>query len=157
MKNKKNIFFLVPAILIIWGLIGYRIYKAVNPLPIETITTNTVDDFKPKKIATTKSYTINAAYRDPFLGTLTSNIMRKRKVATTVTKPKEQLVFPTIVYKGIVSPKTSRKSAVYLVQINGQQNLLKLRSASQEITLISGNGKEIVLEYKKERKTYLIQ
>lgn len=157
MKNKKNIYFLVPAILIIWGLIGYRIYKAINPPPTEVIAINAVDGFKPKKVKTVKSYDINADYRDPFLGILASNKKVKRKATTTVAKPKEQIAFPTIVYKGIISPKTSRKSAVYLVQINGQQNLLKLRNTSQEVTLISGNDKEIVLEYKKERKTYLIQ
>lgn len=157
MKNKKNIYILVPAILIIWSLIGYRIYKAVNPPPIEIVAINTEDSFKPKKVEVIKSYNINADYRDPFLGTLASNKKTQRKTATTITEPKEQIVFPTIFYKGIVSPKTNKKSAVYLVQINGQQNLLKLRNTSQEITLISGNSKEVVLEYKKERKTFSIQ
>ncbi len=157
MKNKKNIYFLIPAALIVWGLIGYRIYKAVNPPPIEVLAINADDSFKPKKVESVKSYDINADYRDPFLGTLASNNKLKRKVTTTSVKPKEQIVFPNIVYKGIVSPKTNKKTAVYLIQVNGQQKLLKLRNTSQEVTLISGNSKEVVLEYQKERKTFSIQ
>ena len=157
MKNKKTIYFLIPAALIVWGLIGYRVYKAVNPTPTEVIAINTDDNFKPKKVETVQSYDINADYRDPFLGTLASNKKVKRKAITTVAKPKEQIIFPTIVYKGIVSPKTNKKATVYLVQINGQQNLLKLQNTSEEVTLISGNDKEVVLEYQKERKTFSIQ
>jgi hypothetical protein len=153
MKSKKNSYFLVPAVLIIWGLIGYRIYKGFSTPKTTVNAITTTADFKPVKINSSKPYEINANYRDPFLGTLASNLKKR----TTNAKPNEQIAFPKIVFKGIVSPKTKNKSAVYLVQINGQQNLLKLNNTTQEVKLISGNDTKIVLEYKKARQSFLIQ
>lgn len=154
MKSKKNLYFLVPAVLIIWSLIGYRIYKAIaSPKTPTNIVINN-SEFKPTKINTTKPYNIKANYRDPFLGTMARSSKKKK---ATSKKTKEVVVFPKIVYKGMIAPKTKNKPAVYLIQINGKQNFLKVNAIIDEVKLIKGNNKEVVLEYKKTRKSFPIQ
>lgn len=157
MKNKKNIYFLVPTVLFIWGIIGYRIIKTINPAPKTIVTTNIAVHFKPNKVNATVPYTINPNYRDPFLGKITSPKKKTKKVATKPRVTKKEVVFPKIIYKGVVSPKTAKNPPIFLVQINGEQNLLKLKGEAQQVSLISGNEKEVVLEYKRKRQTFSIQ
>ncbi|AOW20780.1 hypothetical protein [Urechidicola croceus] len=155
MKNKKNIYFLVPAVLLIWGLIGYRVYKALNPSETRITSAQNIATFIPKKIEQSNSYEIQANYRDPFLGTITSKTNTKNTVNSTTNKILTS--FPTIIYKGIVSPRTSRKSAAFFIQINGQQSMLNIGGIEHEVKLISGNKEEVVLQFKKQRKTFTIQ
>ena len=68
MKNKKNIYILLPAVILIWGLLGYRIFSGLKP-------SNTAEEkltvraFKPQELKESEPFTISTDYRDPFLGT----------------------------------------------------------------------------------------
>jgi len=151
-KNKKNIYFLIPAVLLIWGVIGYRIVKSINPTPPDTTHRVAVVDFKPKAMVVSKPYTIKADYRDPFLGTMATN---KKKIKRVVQK--KPVVFPPVQYVGFIAPIGKKKSPVFILKINGQQELLKKRETAQELQLFSGNQKEVVLKYKGVKKTFPIQ
>ncbi|MDC9722880.1 MAG: hypothetical protein PSN34_08905 [Urechidicola sp.] len=152
MKNKKNIYFLIPAVLLIWGIIGYRIVRSINPPQPNATTQVAITDFKPKEVVVSKPYSINANYRDPFLGTMATN---KKKVKRVVQK--KPVVFPSVQYVGFVAPIGKKKSPVFILKINGQQELLKKRETAQELQLVSGNQKEVVLKYKGIKKTFSIQ
>ncbi len=152
MKNKKNIYFLIPTVLLIWGIIGYKIVKSINPSQPNATTRVAIADFKPKELVVSKPYTINANYRDPFLGSIATN---KKKVKRVVQK--KSIVFPSVQYVGFIAPIGKKKSPVFILKIYGQQELLKKRETAQELQLVSGNQKEIVLKYKGVKKTFSIQ
>lgn len=155
MKNKKNIYFLIPAVLFIWGVIGYRIVKTVNPSSPKNVSVEIIETFKPQTMQEMESYALRVNYRDPFLGTIVTVKPNSKKRVIAI--PKVQIVFPVIVYKGMIAPQNKKKLPVFLIQINGQQYVLKLKAEEQGISIISGNNKTVVLEYKKQRQSFEIQ
>ena len=154
MKNKKYIYFLIPAALFIWGGIGYRIVKTINPSTPKNISVNAIGTFHPQTIQQLEPYTILANYRDPFLGTLTTGKPRLKKKKS---KSKAKVLFPNIVYKGMIAPQNKNTSSVFLVQINGRQHLLKHNIEEVGVRVVSGNNKTVALEYKKQHQSFEIQ
>lgn len=155
MKNKKNIYFLLPAVLIIWGLLSYRVYTSLSPT--KTVAENNLPttQFKPQEISTAETFTISTEYRDPFLGTVTKKPKtktqkRSKKINVTPQKP-----FPTIVYKGVVAAK-GKKEQVFIISINGQQHFFKKNSTKNEVKLVRGTSSEIVVRFQGQKKTFPI-
>ncbi len=138
--------------MVIWGLIGYRVVKSINPSQNNTVEQIAMISFEPEKIKKSETYAINANYRDPFLGALPSS---KKVIFRPIQK--KQVVFPPIQYIGFIAPKTTKKSNIYILLINNKQEFLKKRKSVQDVKLISGNDKEVVLKYKGETKTFQIQ
>lgn len=148
MKNKKNIYFLLPAVLLIWGFLGYRIFS-----PVQTNTTHTnlaITDivFKPNAFKESAPFTIKANYRDPFLGT-TAAIKPK-----VTFKPQQlsKLPFPQVIYKGVVS--SSNRQEVFIVNIDGKQYFFKKYQTHQGVKLISSNSKSITLKFQGQQQTF---
>lgn len=155
MKNKKNIYVLVPAVLLVWGLIGYRIFTGLDPDIAAVKKTRIMKDFKPSKLVVNTNFEIQANYRDPFLGTLDTRMSNKVAPKKRVQQ-KEVVVFPEILYKGIFSPGDHSKS-VFLISIDGEQQMFKIREMHREIKLLSGDKEKILVKYKKEKKTYYLK
>ena len=155
MKNKKNLYILLPAVLVIWSLVIYRFYKGLNPSATEISTSEMTTTFTPKLEETNTAFTIKADYRDPFLGTLSNKKNTvKRVVPTQNMEPEEP--FPTIMYKGLVATKGTN-NRVFLIGINGEQHYFKVRSTYNGITLLAGNSKEVILQYQNRRQTFAIE
>jgi len=156
MKNKKNIYFLLPVVIIVWGLLVYKIIGGLNPSAQQTKTTEAIGQFNPKTIKQTSSFTIKTDYRDPFLGTFEK---KKRKIIKRKNTPivkKESIPFPTIVYKGIVSPK-GKNEKVFLIIVNGQQHLFKRSAVFNDVKLLKGNAKEITVLFQKQKQTFQLE
>ncbi len=155
MKNKKNIYFLLLAVLVIWGVLGYRIYTSLSPNSTTEVDKLSVSEFKPQKLEDARTFSITANYRDPFLGL----IMKKKVVKPYVKRPiknkVEEKPFPTIVYKGLVSA-SGKKEQVFLISINGQQHFFKKNAVKNEVKLIKGSSNEVILQYYGKRKTFPI-
>lgn len=153
MKNKKNIKILVPIVIIIWGVLLYKIYEAFNPedstIP-QTIATN----FTTPKIQKKDTFSLLPVGQDPFLGTMYSKAKSKGSGNGT-PKSKEDIAWPTINYFGIVSDKNS-KSSVFIIEINGQQHLLKRGDIIEEIELIRGGKGKVKLRYQGKTKEFPI-
>lgn len=157
MKNKKNLYILLPAVLIVWSLVIYRFFKGLNP---NTATSNAIEQvayFKPKKIQESKPFIVNLDYRDPFLGTVQQKKKRitRHKLPTKKTEATE-IPFPSIVYKGIVSPK-GKNEKVFLISVNGQQHLFKLKTGFNDVKLLRGNTKEVTLQFKGKKQTFQLE
>ena len=67
MKNKKSTYILLPIVLLIWGMLIYQFfsYSVTDEAPENTPTEFNV---KPFKLKERSLFTVNVAYRDPFLG-----------------------------------------------------------------------------------------
>ena len=157
MKSKRNTYLLLAAVLGIWGLIAYRFFAYAAPnnnesKPVAT-TAGPLPDFK-------KDTTVfNVSYRDPFLGTFYSEERYKpasrRPVNTKIKPAAEDLAWPSIVYKGLVSDSKDRQK-IFMLGINGKTVLLREKGTEQGITVLSGDRKSVTLGYKGKTNKVLI-
>ncbi len=155
MKNKKNIYLLVPAVLLIWGIVGYKIYASLNSTNEVAIVDNNAIEFKPEVIKDVEKFSISANYRDPFLGKLVNNT---KKTSNSVKKKvKPIVIFPEITYNGMVSPKETDREALFLITINNKQQFLSVGKQIDGVRLLNGNSKEIIIGFQNNKKTISIK
>lgn len=147
MKNKRNTYILLVVVLIIWGLIAYKIISSLGGNDVVVLQQNTEVSFNPKPIQETDTFSIKADYRDPFLGTI-----EKPK---TISKPrviKPQEIEIPINYSGMVRDQNTNES-IFFVHINNRQHLMKINNVVDSVKLVKGNEKEITVNYNKKNKT----
>ncbi len=123
MANRKVILFLLPLVLIIWGVIIYRIINAIadHELPVAEEIHRTAP---PKKGQV--QFTLALNYPDPFLGTPKPRSKpASKETKVTQTKPKK------VLEKKVTSPSQP------VLRYNGR---VENRSSNQERHLISLNG-----------------
>lgn len=151
MKNKKNIYILLPVVLLIWGVVLFQFFSF--SMSGEVITTASPEfDIKPFKLKERTSFLIDVNYRDPFLGsvyspekdpkTIPQKVQEKR-----VPKPEETIVWPVIQYKGMLSdPKEKNKR--FMLVISGKNYFMKTGDTQDEIFLKEGDKESIYVRYK---------
>ena len=157
MKNKKNIYFLLPAVLFIWGSVIYQFFSYSVDEEVTKVTSGSVN-LKPLFIKERDTLSIEVSYRDPFLGTLYKKKLSegKSKVSKNrLVKKKEPLVWPLIIYKGIVSDN-KEKTQVFMLIIDGETFLMKKGDIEKNILLKEGNRENITLKYKGNLVTILM-
>jgi hypothetical protein len=160
MKNKKNIFILLPLVLLIWGSVLYQFFSFTTAEETQQLDANNFK-IKPLKFKERDSFTIDVNYRDPFLGKMyasqkndslkNSNLKKSRTQKIT-----EPLTWPTIVYKGIVSD-TKDKTKIYMVIIAGKTFLMRKGAVENEIFLKDGDRESIYVKYKGNLNLIMLQ
>nr|WP_321232947.1 hypothetical protein [uncultured Psychroserpens sp.] len=148
MKNKKKTYVLLILVIGVWGTIAFKIITGLDPELPETIVQQnaTIKDFK---ITTTvDKFSITIAERDPFLGTVL-----KKKGGTSLKKRKLTVSWKPVKYLGIVKSNNKNQN-VFIIEINGNQCLLKKGQMRDSIVLVSGNKKRITLKYRNNVKTF---
>lgn len=154
MKNKKNIYILLPVVLLIWGMVIYRFFSFERPE--EQDTQMQYDIIKPITVKQKEIFTIDVNYRDPFLGKMYLPESNKTKIVKRKKAPEPQIEWPQIIYKGIVSDAKNKKK-VFMLVINGQTYLMKEKETEQEMTLKSGNRESIIVKYNGDLTKIFIQ
>lgn len=145
MTKQQKTYILLVLVIGIWGLIGYNVYKNLNPEEPKSITNFTKT--KTFNLDTKLKDTIVISnYRDPFLG----NIINSKKNLKTSTKPQQPVNFPLIIYNGIIN---GNRNTSYIISVQNQQEVVKIGQTFMDVKLLSANSKEITIEYKKARKT----
>lgn len=163
-KGKKSLYFLVPINLLVWGYVGFKIYKAFNEeeeiLPYEQVMS--VTKFK-KEDSVVYKLAIN--YPDPFLkeeprykaagNSNSGGHVPKVPVNPPVQKP---IVAPQrtidLKYLGLVENKTSGTSTG-LISINGKSYLVKKGEVVEGVLIKSISSEK--LEGKIGKETISIQ
>src|SRR6185369_15425411 len=98
MKSKRAVFILLLLVIIIWGLIAYRIYSTIKSDEISPIKNDFVNNFE--SVSPNEDFKLVANYRDPFLGKLMDvNVTRSKAKVPVAIIP---LQWPEIKYKGII-------------------------------------------------------
>jgi hypothetical protein len=126
MKNKKLLYLLVPAVLLIWGGLFFRIYNRMNATaPAVEAFRNQGDSMSYQGMNDTFSIAPN--YRDPFLH---KNASFRESDAKHVLKqkpkpaPEQNVKWPIVLYYGMIKNQESNKQLV-LVQVDGVSHRLK--------------------------------
>jgi len=145
MKNKKSIYVLLPIVLLIWGLVIYRFFDfSTDDIPDGTTSNFTV---KPLAVMPRDTFNINVNYRDPFLGKM--YLPRQVKKSGRKTNSIEQaapLVWPSIVYRGLVSDAKNKKK-VFMLIISGQTFLMSERDTELDVQIKGGNREHITVTF----------
>ncbi len=153
LKGKKALYILLPLVALIWGAIVVQVIGAFSDDdPVRTGVTSV--NITPVKTKEREKFTLGTVDRDPFLGTLYQPKKKKRK-STTPRVKKTKLVWPSIRYKGVVSGQNSA-NAIYLIEINGTDQLMNLKQTIDGITLQRGKSGSVSLRYKKIIKEFKI-
>lgn len=151
MKNKKVTYFLLLAVLLVWGLIFYRAYESVsgdtNDLPNRQRTVPAPDPYT--QILDT--FTLLANYRDPFLGLMpeakTGNRKQEPRIAAEKSTPTD---WSFISYKGTIHNRKQRKR-IAIFSIHGKEVLIPEGGSSEGITFLKNypDSVKIAFEGKK--------
>lgn len=148
MKNKRNTYILLVVVLIIWGLIAYKIISSLSSDDAEIPQQNTDVSFHPKPLKKADTFNIKTHERDPFLGT----IEKPKKPSKPRVIHKEPEIEIPISYSGFIKDQNTGQK-VFFVHINNQQYLMKVNEVIDNVKLVKGNENEITVSYNKNRKT----
>jgi len=157
LEKKKKTYLLLVAVLGLWGTIAYQVLSALSPKEPSVASENISVDFSPKKTKI-DTFSITQVKRDPFLGKLSKSPHKAtRSKGKTITKKNDaDNPWPQIQYQGMVK-KQGATSEIFIITINQQQYLLKRNQELENVKLLRGNAKEIVVRFNKEIKTVTVQ
>lgn len=147
MNNPKKIYILLIAVVGVWGVIAYKIANGiavVEPkVKTQVINSNKYIENRNIKLDT---FSILNIKRDPFLGNLNYSTKANQinKVKTKIKKPIKANI--NVTYSGLIQNKGSKKK-VFVVNIKNQQYLLTTGQTVNNVTLISGNNKLIIIRF----------
>lgn len=165
MKNKKMTYFLVPVVIIIWGLVIYKIFSYTdsssdkNAIP-------TISNQKETIAIEKDTFSIIADYKDPFLGknisiydedynNETESENDKKKVPEVKKEePKINIKWPSIIYGGIIYNAKTKKS-VGLVKINNRDYLGNKGNKIEEIEIVEMYNDSIKVKFSEQLKTII--
>jgi len=155
MKKNQKTSILLTAVLAIWGILGFKIVKTVNPISDQNTQQVLSETFKPIVYKQRDTFSIQANYRDPFLGTFPQPIKPKR-----IKKAKPKKDTPPqreIQYTGFITESSSAPT-IFFLTIDGQQQLMAKNEVFREVRLLSGNSEKIrVLVDGKTKSIPLVQ
>lgn len=138
---------LFPLVVIIWGLVIYRVLgafgdeKVILPVGPRVIVEEAVKMER-------DTFSLLPVERDPFLGHYYKKpVQPKTRRVVPVQKPE----WPEISYLGLISD-TGKSSAIHILQVNGKQVIMEKNENAEEIKLIGSTTGQVTLLYKGDRK-----
>ena len=141
---------LLGLVLSVWGVLGFRIMRTVNPSANITPDIVRLEKFVPMAIKKRDTFSIVANYRDPFLGTMPK--ADKPKKASIGIQKKKVLSEKNIVYTGFIT-KSGSGGKIFFLTVDGQQRMLSKNESFKEVKLVSGNSKKIRVKYNGKTKS----
>jgi hypothetical protein len=155
MKNKKNLYILLPITLFVWVAIIYKVFISMgdkeetfnNKPKLELSTEDNI--FKEDTIK------LKLSYPDPFLKapfiSKNSQSEKKTDIKSKLTE-NEFIQWPTIQYYGLVKNSKTKQQKINL-SINGKMYIMKRRELKDNIRLLQIYNDSIECVYNNEKKT----
>lgn len=158
MKNKKNIYILLSVVLFVWGAVLYQVFSFTNT---DEIVSSANPEFiiKPLKIKKRQYFAINVNYRDPFLGKMYTPQTASKVRSSTVKKAvkiQEPIVWPVILYKGMISD-IKDKNKIFMLVIDGHNTYMRIGDTENEIFLKNGDKESVYVKYKGNLNLIMLQ
>lgn len=151
MNSIKFRFILLPSVIIVWGIIFYRVSSNFYfPRPIILATTSAIKEGE-LNFLITESFTIAAKCRDPFLDESfsESKAMTKIKPKHITTIPISQvIIWPNIKYEGRIKNMKSNAELI-LVIIDEESLIMKMGEKTKGIKLLKVYKDSIEIEMNK--------
>lgn len=159
-NNKKAIWILLPAVLSLWGIIAFRVSKAMgDDEKTLTVAATTIPVVQSK--VDNLDYELMLNYNDPFLKG--RKVVVKEVVPKPSSKPKKTevkktvkklpLKWPDIHYHGLIGSKGG--GSTIILNVVGQSWFMSAGELKEELKLLKVHEDSVVIEYKgKEKRTY---
>lgn len=159
MKSKTTLWILIPAVLSIWGAIGWQVYAAMkgdedNAAP-KVFSTETGEN----KQIVPDTFSLLLDYPDPF-AVQSAKPKVNVKSQSQITQPKtaapvpEQTQWPNIVYSGLVKQPSSGKMLGFL-SVNGVSYFVKEGDEVGGVRVERLNQQLVSLRMGKQMKDYV--
>jgi hypothetical protein len=159
MKNKSTMYVLLAGVLIVWGLIFYRVFAGMNS---DDTASFVIPQKKSSQSTTQKEeepFILIANYRDPFLGGVSRPISNaistvnnsSRQFKSNLKKSKEVIDWSFLDYIGIVNNKETKKNVGLLI-ISGKEYMVNDGEVINGVTILRKERDSIQVEYVGEKK-----
>lgn len=158
MKTKKTAWILLPAVLSIWGFLGWKLYAAMKDDAPLTADSNTFSIAPEENQVVPDTYQLLLDYPDPFLAA--AKPAPKKSSATNSKNPKQVLQnpepvaaipWPKIQYSGLVkSPKDGKM--VGFLSVDGISNFVKNGDVIRTVTVVKIWNDSVQMKMGKEMR-----
>ena len=154
MKNKKSIYILLPAVVIIWGTLLWKIFQG-RDISHDLSVPTTIKRENGSEEKARENIELSYNYKDPFLKTST----KTESVNTGNNSQQEQPYYNTgnmwaeIEYSGIIKTN-DKQNMTGLLNINGKKHLLRTGSEVDGIKVIYIHPDSIYLEFQREKRSF---
>ena len=133
MKNDKLIYVLLPAVAIIWLIIGYQFYQAVEPKEIASLSQTAITI--PVEEKNSEIYQLQLDYPDPFLKRQQQKVtvvtlpvrqtaISSLSIAPTITTSSKDIDWEAITYHGMIE-NNQTTDRVGILALDGVRKLVK--------------------------------
>lgn len=148
-KNKTSLYLLFPLVIVIWGLIIYKVSGAFGDeiVALPAITPKVTEEVTRIKKDT---FSLLPIERDPFLGHYYKKPTEPKK---HMAAPPSDVQWPEISYLGLIS-ETGKSTGVHILQVNGRQFLLEKGGVAEEIKIIGSRAGQVTLLYLGDKRTF---
>ena len=156
MKNKKLSWFLLPAVLCIWGVIGWKVYAAVGDDEDIAAPENELHVTSDHVPAIPDTYNLQLDYRDPFLDKPVPVKMPKKNSSAPIPPKIEKketvvAVWPVLRYAGLVKQSKDGKLVGFL-NVNGVSHFVKSTDVIDELVIGKVWSDSVEVRRGKERR-----
>jgi hypothetical protein len=154
MNQKPVKYFLIGGVVVVWGLIIYRVIDGLNPDDVPAI--KVVNTMATNYIPPTDTFTLIADYSDPFIpgeDTVEADMTVKTAVAPppspppVVKPPPDTYKEGTIQYEGMIS-NPAKKIKLGTIVIKGKEMLVKEKEKVEDYLIEKITAETIVIRYK---------
>ena len=165
MKNKKLSYVLAPVVILVWGLIFYKLFFSTNNGIIvadKTKKQKKVNEYK----AENNNFALLVDYRDPFLSGIEQfeenqdllnqqeqqNNLQQQIKKTPEPKPQKIVLFPNVQYRGMIKNKTDKRTLAVLV-FQGKEKLVSSGESYNDVRVKRIYADSLVIVYESVVKT----
>ncbi|MFV0249062.1 MAG: hypothetical protein ACK5H1_08925 [Tenacibaculum sp.] len=152
MKKQQKTYILIFALVLVWGLVGYKMYRGLKPTAKKNLDSISEKKISLKNYTKSEVYKIKANYRDPFLGKLLVQKINHPK--PKAQKAAKAIVFPPVIYNGMVARENTK---LYTLTVNGRQEVLKIGESLNGVKLIKANKEKATVRFKQTVKILKLQ
>lgn len=153
LKNKKLVYLLLPLVLVIWGLIFYRIYANLHGKPkspsFSKQITKEIDVRDKEEIPQ-----LSLNYPDPFLKNTSISSGEKK----TNPKHPDNLVspinWPMITYRGMLRSEQAKHNVTGFLRVGTTDMLVHMGDVARELAVLRIAKDSILLENKGEKRWF---
>jgi len=156
MKNKAG-YILLPLVVAVWALIGYRVLGFLKQDKISVSDTKTEEPNISLNNLVQDTFSIEANYRDPFIAQQVQHVVvtgPPQKVVQPKPVAKQNQPWPTISYLGLVKNNKSNK-ALAMVTFNKKLRNMGIGDETDGIKIIDIQRDSLVAKFNGERKSFI--
>ena len=151
MKNKKFLYVLIPAVIIVWGLITHKVIAYFMDDGSSSFLQYNDRNMTPHELKR-DTFSLMANYSDPFR--LNENQDPTTKKGKTKMKPKSP--WPKVTFYGAIRAE-KKKNSVASLSINNRNMIMKTGDTCQGIKLTKISASSVSLRFKGEKKEFSLK